>query len=52
MISSVRSDLNKNKNFDSDFNNLNKLKINYQQCNSSRFSVNNIIQKSKLKKIL
>ena len=50
MISSVRSDLNKNKNFDSDFNNLNKLKINYQQCNSSRFSVNNIIQKSKLKK--
>ena len=50
MISSVRSDLNKNKNFDSNFNNLNKLKINCQQCNSSRFSVNNIIQKSKLKK--
>ena len=50
VISSVRSDLNKNKNFDSNFNNLKKIKINYPQCNSSRFSVNNIIQKNKLKK--
>ena len=49
-ISSVRSDLNKNKNFDSNFNNFKKIKINYPQCYSSRFCVNNIINKNKLKK--
>ena len=50
MISSVSSDLMKNKNFDSIFNNFKKIKINYPQCNSSRFSVNNIMLKNKLKK--
>ena len=49
-ISSVLSDLNKNKNFDSNFNHFKKIKINYPQCNSSRFSVNNIMLKNKLKK--
>ena len=50
MISSVSSDLMKNKNFDSIFNDFKKIKINYPQCNSSRFSVNDIMNKNKLKK--
>ena len=49
IISSVRSDINKNKNF-SNFNNFKKININYPQCNSSRFTVNNIINKNKFKK--
>ena len=50
MISSVSSDLMKNKNFDSIFNDFKKIKINYPQFNSIRFSVNNIMNKNKLKK--
>ena len=50
MISSVSSDLMKNINFDSNFNNFKKIKINYPQFNSIRFSVNNIMNKNKLKK--
>ena len=49
MISSVSSDLMKDKNFDFNFNNFKKIKINYPQSNSSRFSVNNIMNKNKLK---
>ena len=52
IISSVRSDVNrvKNENLYSNFNNFKKLNINYPQCYSSRFSVNNNLGKNSQKK--
>ena len=54
MIYSVRSDINKNKKeiFNTNINNDKKYNNNYPYCNSSRFSINNIINKNRLKKNL
>ena len=50
-ISSVRTNANTNIiKKDSNLNTFKKININYPHCNSSRYSVNNIINKNKLKK--